>query len=43
MVGFAYVWRRGDINWVRSYAHHQEPPVEPEKPLEQKVVVQTQG
>ncbi len=37
MVGFAYVWRRGDIDWVRAYAHHKEPPVEPEKPLEQKV------
>jgi NADH-quinone oxidoreductase subunit A len=37
MVGFAYVWRRGDIDWVRAYHHHQEPPVEPEKPLEQKV------
>lgn len=35
MVGFAYVWRRGDINWVRSYSHHDEPPVEPEHPLEQ--------
>jgi NADH-quinone oxidoreductase subunit A len=35
MVGFAYVWRRGDINWVRSYAHHEEPPIEPEKTLEQ--------
>jgi NADH-quinone oxidoreductase subunit A len=35
MVGFAYVWRRGDINWVRSYAHHEEPLIEPEKPLEQ--------
>jgi NADH-quinone oxidoreductase subunit A len=34
MVGFAYVWRRGDIDWVRAYAHHLEPPVEPEKPLE---------
>ncbi len=20
MVGFAYLWRRGDINWVRSVA-----------------------
>jgi NADH-quinone oxidoreductase subunit A len=37
MVGFAYVWRRGDIDWVRAYQHHQEPLVEPEKPLEQKV------
>jgi NADH-quinone oxidoreductase subunit A len=37
MVGFAYVWRRGDIDWVRAYQHHREPAVEPEKPLEQKV------
>lgn len=37
MVGFAYVWRRGDIDWVRAYAHHHEPHVQPEKPLEQKV------
>jgi NADH-quinone oxidoreductase subunit A len=35
MVGFAYVWRRGDINWVRTYAHHDEPPIEPERTLEQ--------
>src|SRR5439155_15331108 len=37
MVGFAYVWRRGDINWVRAYAHHKEPPIEPERTLEQPV------
>ena len=37
MVGFAYLWRRGDINWVRTYAHHQEPVAEPEKSLEQKI------
>jgi NADH-quinone oxidoreductase subunit A len=35
MVGFAYVWRRGDINWIKTYGHHKEPPIEPEKPLEQ--------
>jgi hypothetical protein len=35
LVGFAYVWRRGDINWVRTFAHHEEPPTEPEKTLEQ--------
>jgi NADH-quinone oxidoreductase subunit A len=34
MVGFAYVWRRGDIDWVRAYGHHLEPPMEPERPLE---------
>ncbi len=38
MVGFAYVWRRGDIDWVRAYAHHQEPAVAKEKPLEQAKV-----
>ena len=36
MVGFAYVWRRGDINWIKTYAHHQEPAIEPGKPLEQQ-------
>jgi NADH-quinone oxidoreductase subunit A len=25
MVGFAYLWRRGDINWVRSTAAETEP------------------
>ncbi|HZZ77305.1 MAG TPA: NADH-quinone oxidoreductase subunit A, partial [Gemmataceae bacterium] len=39
MVGFAYVWRRGDIDWVRAYAHHQEPAAPPEKPLEQEKAV----
>lgn len=38
MVGFAYVWRRGDIDWVRAYHHHQEPAAEKEKPLEQAKV-----
>ena len=30
MVGFAYLWRRGDINWVRSTAAETsaEPPIE---------------
>jgi len=37
MVGFAYVWRRGDIDWVRAFAQHHEPATAPEKPLEQKV------
>ena len=39
MVGFAYVWRRGDIDWVRAYVHHQEPVTEPQKPVEQQKVV----
>jgi NADH-quinone oxidoreductase subunit A len=38
MVGFAYVWRRGDIDWVRAYHQHQEPPARAEKPMEEKVV-----
>ena len=25
MVGFAYLWRRGDIDWVRSTAAETEP------------------
>jgi NADH-quinone oxidoreductase subunit A len=36
LVGFAYVWRRGDIDWVRAFAQHQEPVTEPEKPVEQQ-------
>jgi NADH-quinone oxidoreductase subunit A len=40
LVGFAYVWRRGDIDWVRAYAHHKEPPAVAEKSLEEvKVLV----
>ena len=39
LVGFAYVWRRGDIDWVRAYAHHQEPPIAAEKPMEQEKVM----
>jgi NADH-quinone oxidoreductase subunit A len=39
MVGFAYVWRRGDIDWVRAYHQHQEPSAPVEKPLEQTKVV----
>ncbi len=38
LVGFAYVWRRGDIDWVRAFAQHQEPPTAPEKPVEQQKV-----
>src|SRR5262245_58121997 len=26
LVGFAYLWRRGDLNWVRSTAAQHEPP-----------------
>ena len=39
LVGFAYLWRRGDIDWVRAYHQHQEPPAAAEKPLEQTKVV----
>src|SRR5216683_1756548 len=38
LVGFAYLWRRGDIDWVRAFAHHQEPAAEPEKRVEQQKV-----
>jgi NADH-quinone oxidoreductase subunit A len=38
LVGFAYLWRRGDIDWVRAFAQHQEPPTAPEKPVEQQKV-----
>ena len=30
MVGFAYLWRRGDIDWVRSTAAEQSAGVGPE-------------
>ncbi|MBI1831957.1 MAG: NADH-quinone oxidoreductase subunit A [Planctomycetes bacterium] len=39
LVGFAYVWRRGDIDWVRAYMAHKEPAAVPEKPLEQHTSV----
>ena len=26
LVGFAYLWRRGDLEWVRSTAAHADPP-----------------
>jgi NADH-quinone oxidoreductase subunit A len=26
LVGFAYLWRRGDLNWVRSTAAQEQPP-----------------
>jgi NADH-quinone oxidoreductase subunit A len=39
MVGFAYLWRRGDLNWVKTYEPHQEPAIEPEHPLEQTKAV----
>ncbi len=29
MVGFAYLWKRGDLNWVRSMAAENEPLPEP--------------
>jgi NADH-quinone oxidoreductase subunit A len=38
LVGFAYLWRRGDIDWVRAFAQHQEPAMEPDKPVEQQKV-----
>jgi NADH-quinone oxidoreductase subunit A len=38
LVGFAYVWRRGDIDWVRAYSAHKEPAMAPEKPLEERTI-----
>jgi NADH-quinone oxidoreductase subunit A len=32
MVGFAYLWKRGDINWVRSVLGEQTPELEQEFP-----------
>ena len=26
MVGFAYVWKRGDLDWVRAVSRQDEPP-----------------
>ena len=37
MVGFAYLWRRGDIDWIRAFVPHQEPHLDAAKPLEQNV------
>ncbi|MBI3823055.1 MAG: NADH-quinone oxidoreductase subunit A [Planctomycetes bacterium] len=38
LVGFAYVWRRGDIDWVRAYSPHKEAPAQPQKVVEQEKV-----
>lgn len=29
LVGFAYLWRRGDLEWVRSYAGQAHPATDP--------------
>jgi len=37
MVGFAYVWKRGDLDWVRSVKRQDKLPVHrppPARPLE---------
>jgi NADH-quinone oxidoreductase subunit A len=39
LVGFAYVWRRGDIDWVRAFDHHVEPKIAAEKPAEQEKIM----
>jgi NADH-quinone oxidoreductase subunit A len=39
LVGFAYLWRRGDIDWVRAFDLHKEPLSEPENPVEQQKIV----
>jgi NADH-quinone oxidoreductase subunit A len=31
LVGFAYLWRRGDIDWVRSTSAERLPPTSPER------------
>jgi NADH-quinone oxidoreductase subunit A len=33
LVGFAYLWRRGDLEWVRSLADRASRPVTPPPPL----------
>src|SRR5947207_5012774 len=39
MIGFAYVWRRGDLDWVRAVGqmHAAEPRSGAEDPLEQEI------
>jgi len=42
LVGFAYLWKRGDLNWVRSMAAQladRPAPTEPARPREQLVLV----
>jgi NADH-quinone oxidoreductase subunit A len=34
MVGFAYLWRRGDIDWVRSVTHSAPVPAAVDAPIE---------
>jgi NADH-quinone oxidoreductase subunit A len=34
LVGFAYLWKRGDLDWVRSTAAQTESPLEPAPKLE---------
>jgi NADH-quinone oxidoreductase subunit A len=40
MVGFAYVWRRGDLDWVRAVG--QEPVTEPQRTVPSMAVEQEQ-
>ena len=39
MIGFAYVWRRGDLDWVRAVGqmHAAEPRAATDDPLEQEI------
>ena len=43
LVGFAYLWKRGDLNWVRSTAAQMmtrpAAPTEPDVPREQLMVL----
>jgi NADH-quinone oxidoreductase subunit A len=45
LVGFAYLWRRGDLDWVRSIAAERAGPgAEPELPVgDQEAVVAGAG
>jgi NADH-quinone oxidoreductase subunit A len=41
MVGFAYVWKRGDLDWVRAVSHERSSPavVPPPRPAEREPVM----
>ena len=37
LVGFAYVWKRGDLDWVRAMSERHRPPAGPELATESNV------
>jgi NADH-quinone oxidoreductase subunit A len=42
LVGFAYVWRRGDLDWVRAVSRERSMGIEPPEPpavIEQQPVI----